>query len=277
MLIGLIVVALLGLGTVGLLRQAGCLNRARGAPIIRRPFAPGSVLDLAGYKMVRIEAGEFKMGSPEAEAGRYTDESLHPVRLSHPFLIGSTEVTAGLWRRAAMNPRTEQAAVDPRMAVPYVDWFAAIQFCQGLSQLEGLDPAYKITPHDAQKGEVSDTVIPIPGATGYRLPTEAEWEYAARAGSQGLYGGDRSRVNAWGLYDMSGNLWEWVWDRPGPYPSSATDPSGAEHGLFHILRGGSWRSPARQLRAAMRGWSPLFVSDETTGFRIARSLPEQSA
>ncbi|MDP2311660.1 MAG: formylglycine-generating enzyme family protein [Pseudomonadota bacterium] len=237
------------------------------------PAALTPLLQAESYQMVRIEPGAFGMGSPLDEPGRYPDEVQHDVRLTHAFFIGVTEVTAQLWQRVEGQLPPEHVSNDPRRAVTNVTWFAAVSFCNHLSVLENLVPAYTLAPRDARSGQPIGNVTLVPDASGYRLPTEAEWEYAARANGPGLYANDTVRVNAWGLYDMSGNLWEWVWDRPGAYPGSAIDPTGPDHGYFHVLRGGSWRSPAAQRRVAMRGWSHTFSVDDSVGLRIVRTAP----
>ena len=136
----------------------------------------------------------------------------------------------------------------------------------------------------------------ILNGTGYRLPTEAEWEYACQAGSKGAYcfGDDRSelkkyawyyensggtthpvgakKANAWGLYDMHGNVWEWCWDWYGKYPTSPQkNPSGPPAGSYRVLRGGSWSIPAGYCRSAYRDWNDPSNRRYDLGFRVARS------
>jgi len=135
-----------------------------------------SVLDQHGYEMVPIPPGSFMMGSPDDEVGRDHDETLHEVRITEAFELGKTEVTIRLFEAVMGNTKLEP--VHYKSAVPYSNWFTAIQFCNNLSELEGFTPAYRIE---------GKTVIWDPNADGYRLPTEAEWEYAARGGESYIY------------------------------------------------------------------------------------------
>jgi formylglycine-generating enzyme required for sulfatase activity len=170
-----------------------------------------------------------------------------------------------------------------------VNWYEAAQFCNKLSDNEGLNRAYNISGTDVTLND---------GANGYRLPTEAEWEYAARGGQQSLgseYSGasnvdavawyvDNSgssshpvggkMANELGLYDMSGNVWEWCWDWYGSssYPSSTNNPMGASSGSYRVMRGGSWYNSASYVRSAYRHntYYPSFRNFDV-GFRVARS------
>jgi len=194
-------------------------------------------------------------------------------------------VTEGQWARVMGDPVTPDARDLP---VAGVTWFDAVDFCNRLSEREGLQPAYQID------GDVAEW---DPSADGYRLPTEAEWEYAARAGEYSRFAGsDHADAVAWhrgnalellqpvarkspnglGLYDMSGNVCEWVWDRYGPYPvaEETRDPTGPADGEFRVQRGGSVYSPAADVRVARRHIDGR--PDESrpqVGFRLARSLP----
>ncbi len=171
-----------------------------------------------------------------------------------------------------------------------VTWLDAIHFCNALSEVEDLPPYYRI---DGEQ-------VSCRGGTGYRLPTEAEWEYACRAGSAGSYCfgedpallpehawfQDNSRdtvrpVGAWppnalGLHDMHGNVWEWCWDWYGIYdPADCTDPAGPANGSARVLRGGSWYDPAPSLCSSARlSWEPndTEMTAWRFGFRMARDL-----
>jgi formylglycine-generating enzyme required for sulfatase activity len=169
----------------------------------------------------------------------------------------------------------------------YVSWYEAVEYCNRRSLKEDLTPAYRGS---------SDVVTCDFSASGYRLPTEAEWEYAAKGGDKAYmtfeYAGSNStdgvawysdnsgekthpvgtkQPNSLGIYDMSGNVWEWCWDWYGPYnPWSLTDPQGPASGSIRVLRGGSWGILARDLRSTNRGnFAPLlrFIS---FGFRLVR-------
>ncbi len=284
----------------------------------------GRVTDAHGYEMVRIEAGEFLMGSPDSEEGRYEDEIQHRVLITEPFLMGTTEVTQEFWEAVTgENPAiTRQmywrgethgkcnehhgvSLVDPTLPVHCVDWFDVLRFCNQLSELEGLEPVYRISGEEVMWDQA---------ANGYRLPTEAEWEYAARAGSSDRYSGTDSddaaceignvedatyssvlpdaanlfacsdgflasapprsyRANDFGLYDMTGNVREWVWDWYGEYAEGiATDPTGPSTGIHRVMRGGSCQFYPRYARIAFRVSHAADVRFTDLGFRLVRSI-----
>jgi formylglycine-generating enzyme required for sulfatase activity len=240
---------------------------------------------------VRIQGGTFTMGSPASEVERSGDEVQHQVTVDS-FYMGKYEVTQKEW--AAVMGSNPSYFKGDNLPVEKVSWFDAIDYCNKRSQREGLTPAY------TRNG---DNVTWNRGANGYRLPTEAEWEYACRAGttapfntgnnvttSQANYDGNypyngnakgqnRRRTwnvgsgtaNAWGLYDMHGNVLEWCWDWYGAYASGAqTDPAGAASGSTRVIRGGSWGLDAHILRSASRrSWTPSFL-DGDFGFRLVR-------
>jgi formylglycine-generating enzyme required for sulfatase activity len=192
------------------------------------------------------------------------------------------------------NPGIEQRDNHP---VVMVSWFDAVAYCNWLSERDGLEPAYAIN---------GETVSWNRGKTGYRLPTEAEWEYSCRAGSSGAFNTGatistdqanfngrlknsntnsvyRERTtpvgsftpNAWGLYDMHGNVWEWCWDWNGDYPTGTTqqDPAGPGQGTERINRGGGWSSSSGTIRSAYRSYDTPVTNGNNLGFRIARSIP----
>ncbi len=237
-----------------------------------------------GIVMVEIPAGTFWMGSPEGEEGRHEDEVRHRVVLERPFLMATTPVTQAQWR--AVIGTTPSSHEGDDLPVEMVSWFDALEFCNRLSVAEGLRPAY---------GVDGGRLIWDRESPGFRLPTEAEWEYAARAGRETRFAGsdDVSEVgwhyhnargrshavrglapNAWGLYDMSGNVWEWSWDLYGPYPDDepAINPAGLSRGTAHVCRGGSWYSMAEDLRVARR-YHRARGTDRAhfLGFRLVRS------
>jgi formylglycine-generating enzyme required for sulfatase activity len=177
----------------------------------------------------------------------------------------------------------------------FVNWYEVIDYCNKRSQREGLTPVYTINRTNVTWNR---------NANGYRLPTEAEWEYACRAGtttpfstgynittSQANYNGNypyngnakgynRKKstpvgifaANAWGLYDMHGNVWEWCWDWYEDYAWGAqTDPMGAGSGSRRVYRGGSWNSGAQFLRSANRDYSTPVLRNSYSGFRLARN------
>ncbi len=159
--------------------------------------------------MVMMRGGNFMMGSPESEEGRGKDESLHEVTIS-PFFMSAFEVTQQEYEQAmGENPSSDKS--DPKMPVDNVTWLEAVKFCNALSAMKGLPPAYAIDGTSVSWDQ---------GSTGYRLPTEAEWEYAARAGgspspwfaSKGLKPVGSGFPSAFRLYDMEGSVAEWVFD-----------------------------------------------------------------
>ena len=235
-----------------------------------------------GIELVRIPAGEFVMGSPNAELNRDSDEGRHRVRITRPFLLARTEVTQAQWRTVMGENPSKFGACGDNCPVENVSWSDAVLFLNRLSDREGLRPCYRIWGGDPSWDRT---------CVGYRLPTEAEWEYAARAGTTTAYhagdgedalgragwyienpGGTTHPVggkeaNAWGLFDVHGNVWEWVWDRYGSYEGDATDPIGPRSGAYRVARGGSWGNTARNCRAAARGRSGPGFRNINLGFR----------
>jgi formylglycine-generating enzyme required for sulfatase activity len=253
-------------------------ERNRLGPPVSRSATPA---------MVRLEPGEFLMGSPPYERGRDSQEDRHQVSLTRPFLIGVTEVTQMQWFEVMGSwPSYFEGANRP---VEKVDWFEAIRFCNALSRREGFTPAYRIE---------GDGAVWNRDADGYRLPSEAEWEYACRAGSNtpytagedpgqlqtvGWFGGSagdgtrdvgRLEPNAWGLYDMHGNVWEWCWNWAGEYPPRfARDPMGPPSGRSRVIRGGAFDSPAASCRSAKHNAANPGLNAPMIGFRVARNAP----
>jgi formylglycine-generating enzyme required for sulfatase activity len=244
---------------------------------------------------VRIQGGTFMMGSPASEASRNSNEVQHQVTVSS-FFMGKYEVTQREYQ-AVMGTNPSFFKGD-NLPVEKVSWFEAVEYCNARSRKEGLTPAYTISG----SGD-SRTVTWNRNVNGYRLPTEAEWEYACRAGTttpfstgsnittnQANYDGnnpyngnakgtyrekttavDSFAANVWGLYDMHGNVWEWCWDWYGSYSSGAqTDPVGASSGTYRVLRGGSWYFNGRNLRSAFRDFDTPSARGSDLGFRLAR-------
>jgi formylglycine-generating enzyme required for sulfatase activity len=241
-------------------------------------------------KLVLIPAGEFLMGSPDSDKDAKPDEKpQHRVRITRPFYLGIHEVTQGQYRAVTSEaPSHFKGSKD--LPVETVSWLNAINYCNALSRKEGLTPFYRV------QGETVE--VPDWNEPGYRLPTEAEWEYACRAGSttrysfgehvaglrafawyEGNVGGRTHPVghkspNAWGLYDMHGNVWEWCWDGyEADYykkPSSAADPLGPSQATSQVFRGGSWYVNSRFARSAFREGSAPVYRDFSLGFRLAR-------
>jgi len=243
------------------------------------------VTSMPGLVLVRIHPGTYWMGSDRGEPGRYDDEDRHQVQLTRPIHVANTPVTQGQFED--LTKHNPSKSLGRKVPVQGVRWYDAIDFCNKLSKLEGLPPAY----HIAKTGVTWDQESP-----GFRLPTEAEWEYAARAGSTTLYAGSndpdevawywgtsrgapravaRKAPNAWGLYDMSGNVWEWIWDRYGPYPTEGIefDPAGPEVGNERCARGGSYYSKQRDLRlTCRRGRAKPGSRLDFLGFRVVATI-----
>jgi formylglycine-generating enzyme required for sulfatase activity len=245
------------------------------AAVSNPPFNP-SVIPLAAnvsLELLPVAAGSFKMGSPKTEEGRYSNETQHLVIISKPFWLGKTEVTQAQWQAVMGNNPSRFKDNGANHPVENVSWTDAVAFCK------------KLTERERAAGR-------LPSGYEYALPTEAEWEYACRAGSTGTYAGtgklkdmgcyaDNSgsathkvatmQPNAWGLYDMHGNVWEWCSDWYGSYPSSsATDPTGPASGSCRVLRGGSWFVSSGYCRSAYRSnLAPGCRYGHSLGFRLA--------
>jgi formylglycine-generating enzyme required for sulfatase activity len=264
-------------GLLGAVSLLGLLAADQPAP----PRRPGATwTNSIGMKFAWIPACPegFVMGSPENEPERMADETQHRVRLSRDFLLGVHEVTQAQWK-AVMGENPSYFEGDGNLPVDTVSWQDAVGFCLALGKKEGRK---------------------------YRLPTEAEWEYACRAGTatpfhtgrtistdqvnydgQAIYGEGREgiarkrttvvgsfRPNAWGLYDMHGNLWEWCADWYGAYPDGeVTDPTGPTRGTARVMRGGSWANDPSMCRSAFRRRYAPERKAEHFGFRVALDWP----
>jgi formylglycine-generating enzyme required for sulfatase activity len=234
----------------------------------------------AGY--VRIEPGTFMMGSPESEEGRDDDETQHPVTITRAYCMKATEVTQGAWQAVMGSNPSEFKNCGASCPVEQVSWGDAVGFANALSRREGLQECY-----------AGSTFVGLT-CTGYRLPTEAEWEYAARAGTtEAIYGNldsvawfsvnsgrashpvGQKQPNAWGLYDMLGNVYEWTGDWYAAEVGVAVDPTGSPASSFRVLRGGSWGGRARRdARAAGRRFSN--DASSALGFRLVRTASSGS-
>ncbi len=223
-------------------------------------------------RFLLIPAGTFMMGSPEDEPERRDDETLHQVTISKPFYMQTTPVTQGQWQKVMGRNPSEFKNCGDDCPVEQVSWNNVQDFIGMLNRQEGTDK--------------------------YRLPTAAEWEYACRAGSTTAYcfGNDPGRLgeyawyventrdeshphpvgqkkpNAWGLYDMHGNVWEWVQDWQGHYLSgSVTDPEGPSTGSYRVDRGGAWYIDAGFCRSAFRLGNDPGRRFNALGFRLLRT------
>jgi formylglycine-generating enzyme required for sulfatase activity len=225
-----------------------------------------------GMRFLYMPPGKFLMGSPEGEADRNDDETLHEVTITMGFYIQETPVTQGQWQSLVGYNPSEFCEYTDEHPVEQVTWEECVDFANRLKSQE--------------KGRI------------YRLPTEAEWEYACRAGTTGRYcfGDDEAMLDEYGwfqdnadghthpvaskkpnprgLYDMHGNVWEWCRDTFGDYPEGpATDPLGALQGAYRTGRGGAWSDPAKACRSAYRSGSAPTNSGSDMGFRLACVIP----
>ncbi|MFP4363252.1 MAG: formylglycine-generating enzyme family protein [Spirochaetia bacterium] len=252
--------------------------------------------------MVFVEGGSFMMGSPPSDYQRWGNETPHEVELTS-FYISPLEVTQELYQDImGENPSEFQAGEEAsQRPVENISWYDAVAFCNGLSEREGFVPAYYSDPEFQNIYTGGEEVYWNRAANGYRLPTEAEWEYAARGGalSEGyLYSGSETldeiawyqensgdtthavgtrQANELGLYDMTGNVWEKCWDWAGLYDTEDTlDPVGAQQGRYRVFRGGSFESEDRRLRVANRGANFPDTVSEGIGLRVAANIePEE--
>ncbi len=234
---------------------------------------PKAITNSIGMKLVLIHAGSFTMGSPAAD-GRKEETPPHEVTISKSYYLGSYEVTQDQYEKViGSNPSRFNGSKYP---VERVSWDDAVSFCQKLSEM----------PEEKAAGR------------RYQLPTEAEWEYACRAGSTTSYSfgdtaeslgefawfGENSeqephpvgekKPNRWGLHDMHGNVWEWCQDWHADYTSDeATDPQGPIRGLHRVYRSASWEVDACDCRSATRGCCLPLIRIHEIGFRVAMSLP----
>jgi formylglycine-generating enzyme required for sulfatase activity len=269
-------IMLVVLGVILITKQFGISPVNRSASIekgvgnrIEEGNPPKNFTNNIGMKFVWIPPGSFLMGSPKKEIGRDKGETQHQVTLTKGFYMGVFTVTQGQWE-AVMGNNPSFYKGEKHLPVEMVSWEDCQVFLKKMSKKEG---------------------------QAYRLPTEAEWEYACRAGTNGAFcfGDDRTlldqyawsfetfgdkphpvgqkKPNEWGLYDMHGNVWQWCQDRYGAYPQNpATDPLGPESGATRVMRGGSCTNRPSSLRSANRIDIEPTSKAVTIGFRVAKTF-----
>jgi len=250
------------------------------APVTQKKFSNATSDEKKNvlHNMVLVEGGTFQMGG-----GDNDEKSMHTVTVSS-FNINKYEVTQKEWQEVMGNNPSNFRGEN--LPVETVSWFDAIEYCNKRSLKEGLTPVYRGS---------GDNITCDWNINGYRLPTEAEWEFAAKGGTKVITtqysGSNRVDAVAWydrnsggrtqpvgtkaanslGIHDMSGNVWEWCWDWYGSYSSSSQiDPRGSVSGTARVLRGGSWGNSTGFVRLTFRAFYAPEVRDRAIGLRLVR-------
>lgn len=246
----------------------------------------------SGLSFRVVPAGSFQMGSPLAEVGRQADEVPHKVTLTRSFLAQNAEVTRGQWTELMGTKQQHDGCSD--CPVSDVNFAEAAAFANALSTQAGYPTCYDISGCTGRAGDGMTCARPVPAApldcAGFRLPTEAEWEYAARGGSKtppspgasAWYASNsgnklhpvRTRAaNGFGLHDMLGNVFEWTQDWSAPYDAAEqTDPTGPKTGKVRAVRGGCFSYPSSLVRPAYRDAAGPEQRLPRLGFRLVRTL-----
>lgn len=288
-----------------IISMTGCAANEETPSDESEAVSEGTVLD----NFVYIQGGTFTMGSPDEEVWRSEDEIQHTVTVSD-FYMSPYEVTQKEYEE--IMGENSSTFTGEQLPVENVTWFEAVRFANAKSEKEGLEPVYEIDGEQVTWNRSSN---------GYRLPTEAEWEYACRSNTTtpfntetsisdeeanyyghypyqieenyfsqgeletqpGIYRETTIEVgsfepNQFGLYDMHGNVSEWVWDYYGEYPAAeTTDPTGPEIGTSKVYRGGGWNDFAKNLRSAYRATLPANKQSISVGIRLVRNVNEIDA
>ena len=262
--------------------MAGCSQKEIQKSVVVEPRE--SVTNSIGMELIEIPAGKFTMGSPEGEKDRDKNEAQVSVTLTKSFWLGKTEVTQGQWKSVMGSEpwdRKGDVKADKDNPATHVNWDDATEFCKTLTATERKSGKLKANEE-------------------YRLPTEAQWEYACRAGTTTAFsfGDDESKLgeyawfgfagntrgekyahtvgmkkpNPWGLHDMHGNVFEWCSDWYGEKLSSGVDPVGPNAGSTRVIRGGFWCDSASGCRSALRYYYIPSYRNNYSGFRVVRVL-----
>ena len=255
--------------------------------------APGSrVVGSSGYALRLVPAGTVTVGCTpgQGEACQDDEKPARKVTLSRSVYTGETEVTQGLYQGLMGSNPSYFPSCGSNCPVETVSWFDGVRLANKLSAAEGLEACYTIDGESVSwpKG---------PACRGYRLPTEAEWEVAARGGGDarhaggdelsavGWFNGDsgatphpvgQKQANGYGLHDMSGNVLEWAWDwydERAPAAGAVRDPLGPASGAMRVYRGGSWLFDPKYARVAVRGYGPPGDRGSNLGLRLVRTAP----
>jgi len=264
--------------------------------------APNQCDDLVGNlvdpEVILVHAGTFLMGSPAGEPGHEDIETQHEVTLTRDYYVMKYEVTQSLWKGVMGKMPGGQWACDVDFGVGDASWIQVVKFANALSEALGYDQCYTVTGDTAEWDQ---------SCNGYRLPTEAEWEFAARAGAEtAFYDGQitngscddpllseiawycgnsgygmqligQKTPNGFGIYDILGNIWEWAWDGADndeqiPFTADpVTDPLGPGGTAAHAYRGGGMFSTAFDCRLAKRRFGRTDMQDGDTGARLVRT------
>lgn len=247
-----------------LLALSGLLRAGDTASPIRPEPGKNFTIENAALTMIWVAHGTFLI------SGTLSQGDDTQVTLTRGFWLGQTEVTQSQWQAVMDYVPLPSYFKGSERPVERVSWGSAVIFCD------------KFTERERAAGR-------LPEGYEYTLPTEAQWEFACRAGTTGIYAGNvaamawydttsgeethpvaQKQSNAWGFYDMHGNVSEWCFDWYGGYPGGCVnDPAGPALGKFHVFRGGSWISSAGVCRSAFRQWSPTNGENSSIGFRLA--------
>lgn len=263
------------------------------------------------YEFILIPPGKLTMGSDNAFGGRHEDERLHKVTITKSYYLGKYEVTQEIWTKITGKKPFTFPNCGPKCPVESITWCDAVIFANLFSAQQKLDPVYSL------KGQKTVFTVDMFGmdqmkcsgfaarvqanhnANGYRLPTEAEWVHAAKAKGKNRYAGSdnpdlvswyrktsnhrphhigKLQPNQWGLYDMTGNVWEWCWNNHAQHPEEdQIDPMGPKSGHSRLLKGGAWDFNAPGGRLDNRNRRGPYYKDYATGLRLARSVQSGKA